>query len=59
MVDQIIPYMALAVVQSDEPARIRIPDMTEHARTNMWVVEKFLPVQFTVDKSILQCNKKK
>ncbi len=58
MVDQVVPYMALVVARTGEPARIRIPDMTEHARTNIWVVEKFLPVHFTIDKSVLRCDKK-
>lgn len=59
MVDQIIPYMALAVARTGEPARIRIPRMTDHARTNIWVVEKFLPVHFTCDDTVLACVKKK
>lgn len=58
MVDQIVPYMALIVAQTGEFARVRIPAMTEHARTNMWVVEKFLPVHFTIDQGVLQCDKK-
>ncbi|MBI4170715.1 MAG: RNA 3'-terminal phosphate cyclase [Candidatus Aenigmarchaeota archaeon] len=43
--DQLLPYMALAA-----PSRIRAPKITSHTRTNIWVIEKFLPVKFMIDE---------
>ncbi len=42
--DQLIPYMALAAGRS----RILTSELTEHARTCIWLVERFLPVRFAV-----------
>jgi RNA 3'-terminal phosphate cyclase (ATP) len=57
MVDQIVPYMALAAYETREPSRIRIPKSTKHAETNTWVVEQFLPVRFCVDSNVMTCRK--
>ena len=59
MVDQIIPYMALAVHETGKSSRIRIPELTKHAETNTWVVEQFLPVRFDVENSVMICRKTK
>ena len=45
MADQILIYMALA-----ENSKISFAEITNHCRTNMWVIEKFLPVKFEVDE---------
>jgi RNA 3'-terminal phosphate cyclase (ATP)/RNA 3'-terminal phosphate cyclase (GTP) len=42
--DQLLPFMALAKGKSC----IISPVLTNHARTNMWVIEKFLPVKFEI-----------
>lgn len=54
MADQILPYLALAAGES----RIRVAEITNHCRTNIWVTEKFLPVRFFVDeqKRIISCQ---
>jgi RNA 3'-phosphate cyclase len=57
MVDQIIPYMALAVIKTGLPSRIRIPSMTRHAETNIWAVKRFLPVDFKIQNKIMECFK--
>ncbi len=44
MLDQILPYMALAGTGSTVLAE----ELTNHARTNIWVVEKFLGRKFDV-----------
>ncbi|MCX6815445.1 MAG: RNA 3'-terminal phosphate cyclase [Candidatus Aenigmarchaeota archaeon] len=51
--DQLLPYMALT------GGEIKVGKLTEHAKTNMWVIEKFLPVKFEVDEEskIIRCNK--
>ena len=42
--DQFLPYMALAKGESVFLAR----ELSEHARTNMWLIEKFLEVRFEI-----------
>ncbi|MEM7819790.1 MAG: RNA 3'-terminal phosphate cyclase [Candidatus Aenigmatarchaeota archaeon] len=50
--DQLLPYMALTNNSS-----IRIPKLTNHTKTNIWVIEKFLPVKFDIDEEnkIIRC----
>jgi RNA 3'-phosphate cyclase len=57
MVDQLIPFMALATYQTGDPSAIRVPLLTEHAQTNIWVVRNFLPVVFEQDNDLLRCVK--
>jgi RNA 3'-phosphate cyclase len=46
MLDQILPYMALA----DGPSLVTAEGMTSHAETNIWVLEKFVGRRFDVKK---------
>ncbi len=46
MLDQILPYMALARGRST----IMAEELTQHADTNMWVIERFLGRRFNVEK---------
>lgn len=57
MVDQIIPYMALATINTNEISKVRIPCLTKHAQTNIWVTKKFLPVEFEIQNNIMTCSK--
>ncbi|MDH4210152.1 MAG: RNA 3'-terminal phosphate cyclase [candidate division WOR-3 bacterium] len=57
MVDQMVPFVALATHRSGMPCEISIPSLTNHAQTNIWVVEKFLGVIFSVENDILKCTK--
>ena len=57
MVDQLIPYMGIAVQRSGGSCEIRIPSLTNHAQTNIWVVQKFLGVTFSFRDGLLRCNK--
>ncbi len=43
--DQILPFLALAKGKSEFIA----PELTKHAETNMWVIKKFLDVDFKID----------
>ncbi|MBN2331204.1 MAG: RNA 3'-phosphate cyclase, partial [Candidatus Aenigmarchaeota archaeon] len=45
--DQMLPYMALA----NKGSCIIAPSLTNHARTNMWVIQQFLPVEFNAENS--------
>jgi RNA 3'-terminal phosphate cyclase len=44
MLDQILPYMALAGAGSIVLAE----ELSNHARTNIWVIERFLGRKFDV-----------
>ncbi len=44
MADQILPYLALAGSESE----VTVAEVTNHCLTNIWVIEKFLPVKFEV-----------
>lgn len=50
--DQLIPYMALAA-----GSEIKVPKLTGHTKTNIWLVEQFLPVKFEVKDNIINCKK--
>ncbi|MCK5547568.1 MAG: RNA 3'-phosphate cyclase, partial [Thermoplasmata archaeon] len=44
--DQVLPYMAL----SDEDSAFVVREITNHAKTNMWLIEQFLDVKFGADR---------
>ena len=46
LADQLVPYMALARGRST----VITEGITEHLRTNIWVVEQFLPLKFDVEE---------
>jgi RNA 3'-phosphate cyclase len=45
MADQILLYMALA-----GNSKISVTEITNHCKTNMWVIEKFLPIKFEINE---------
>ncbi len=55
--DQLLPYMALAAEQGE--SRIKVPKLTNHTKTNIWVIEKFLPGKFEIyeKEKIISCRK--
>jgi len=55
--DQILPYIAFAAEHG--PSHVRVAEITGHCKTNIWVIEKFLPVKFRIDekKKIISCRK--
>lgn len=54
MANQILPYLALAGGRS----RVSVAGVTAHCRTNMWVIEQFLPARFNVDekRGLIECR---
>ncbi|MFH0832228.1 MAG: RNA 3'-terminal phosphate cyclase [Candidatus Aenigmatarchaeota archaeon] len=50
MADQIIPYMALGTANDKKESMVKVVEITEHTRTNVWVVEKFLSVKFEINE---------
>jgi len=53
--DQLLPFMALAAENGE--SRIKVGKLTDHTKTNIWVIEKFLPVKFEIDGKIIKCRK--
>ncbi len=45
LADQVVLYMALA----DGESAVTVAEATDHLRTNIWVIEQFLPVKFILD----------
>ena len=54
MVDQIIIYLALASYFQKKVSVLKIPCLTKHAETNIWVIRKFLPVDFEIKDSLMR-----
>lgn len=49
LADQILPYMALAGKKS----QITVPEITNHAKTNIWVIERFLKGKFEIKENLI------
>jgi RNA 3'-terminal phosphate cyclase (ATP) len=47
MADQIVLYLSLA----GGPSEFTTSSITAHLRTNLWVIEKFLPIRYSLDPS--------
>lgn len=56
MGDQILPFMAIATWEHRKDCVVKIGHLTEHTKTNMLVIEKFLPVKFEVKNSKILCK---
>ncbi len=54
MADQILPYIALA----DRDSRIRVSEITNHCKTNAFVIEKFLPVKISISGNVIRCTRR-
>lgn len=46
LTDQILPYLALT-----KEAKIKVSQVSLHAQTNMWVIEKFIPGKFEIKEN--------
>ena len=49
LADQILPFMALT-----PNSKIKVSKVTNHTKTNIYVVEKFLDVKFELDGDIIK-----
>jgi RNA 3'-terminal phosphate cyclase len=49
LADQILPYMALAQGES----QITVSEITEHCKTNIWVIEKFIQGKFEIKENLI------
>ena len=52
MADQILPYLALAKGKSE----VKVDKVTQHARTNIAVIENFLDARFKVKGNVIECT---
>jgi len=50
LADQVLPYMALAQQES----QVTVSDLTLHAKTNIWTIEKFIPGKFEVKGNLIK-----
>lgn len=48
--DQLLPYMAFVATHYGEKSTFLVRELSNHARTNMWLIEKFLPVKFITER---------
>jgi RNA 3'-phosphate cyclase len=59
--DQLLPFVAVATERGQ--SELSVAEITNHCLTNIWVIEKFLPVKFEVigkkgEAGIIKCGKK-
>lgn len=50
--DQLIPFMGIS-----GSGELFVEEVSDHARTNAWVVEQFLPVKFSFEDHLIRCKK--
>jgi RNA 3'-terminal phosphate cyclase len=53
LADQILPFLAL----TKRPSSFTVSKITSHLQTNVWVVEKFLPLKIKVEGRLGQNGK--
>ena len=49
LADQILPYLALAGGKSS----VTVSEITNHCKTNIWVIEKFIPGKFEITGNLI------
>ena len=49
LADQILPYMAL----SKDKSQVTVSEITNHCKTNIWVIEKFLNGKFEIKRNLI------
>lgn len=54
LADQILPYMALASGRS----QVLVSEVTNHCKTNIWVIEKFIKGKFKIEGNLIYWNPK-
>jgi len=48
LADQILVYLAYIASKYGSKSYFYVREVTNHTRTNMWLIEKFLPVKMSV-----------
>ena len=49
LADQILPYLALA----SDKSKVTVSEITNHCKTNIWVIEKFLEGEFKIKEKLI------
>jgi len=49
LADQILPFLALS------GGKIKVSEITDHCKTNMYIIEKFMDVKFKVKGNLISC----
>jgi RNA 3'-phosphate cyclase len=49
--DQLLPFLAVT------GGKIKVGSLTDHTKTNIWVIEKFLPAKFEIKENVISCRK--
>lgn len=55
--DQILPYLALVASEKNLESEIRVERVTRHAETNMWLLKKFINVDFSIKENIISIKR--
>ncbi len=55
LADQILPYLALA----KEKSQVTVNEITNHSKTNIWVIEKFIEEKFEVKGNLISWKPRK
>jgi len=50
LADQILPYLALAPGKS----QVTVSEITNHLKTNIWVIEKFIDGKFEIKGNLIK-----
>jgi len=50
LADQLLPFLALS------KGKIKVSQITNHCKTNMYIIEKFLDIKFKVEGNIISCS---
>ena len=53
LADQILPYLAIAAGKS----QVTVSEITNHCKTNIWVIEKFMGGKFQIKDNLVVWNK--
>jgi len=57
--DQIMPFLAFIAFKNRQEIEFKTSEITEHAKTNAFIIEKFLPVKFDINEDTVTIKVKK
>ena len=57
LADHLIPYMAWITSNTGKECAFKTSEITDHCKTNIWVVEQFLPVKFELKEKSVSVRK--
>jgi RNA 3'-phosphate cyclase len=54
LADQILPFLAMA----EKTSMVTVSEVTDHCKTNIWVIEKFIKGEFKTEENLITWNPK-